>query len=376
MSVRAQFPGDPEMLRAMAVGNDDFPGFLHEYAYYGAGQGISPEETARRLLADLGCVCPVDATTVRRICYRAFANMRGLAAEIELDPRAHEASLRRRLQAEADWPGARFGIDGLDRATGGFYPGDLVVITAGPGSGKTSLALNLTEKALVDGLRVLFASIDMGTEALAMRRLQRRLCWPEWRVRAAIQGGGSEEDLRALAAAERDVRELDDGRFCLIGRDEAGNCTDDQVLAAAMRVCPDVVVVDYATLLRGPKDRSDLEVVSRIVPRFLVAAERLGFVAILLSQMGRAARAEQVAGSTGGHGRGGGALEERAHFEIELQKFHEAGKSRYFATVAKNRRGTNPTMELDLMTPGLAFSAEATQVYRAKPQRSPFEASL
>ena len=26
LSVRAQFPGDPEMLRAMAVGNDDFPG--------------------------------------------------------------------------------------------------------------------------------------------------------------------------------------------------------------------------------------------------------------------------------------------------------------------------------------------------------------
>lgn len=63
------------------------------------------------------------------------------------------------------------GLIALDYQTGGFYPGDLVVIGARPAMGKTSLALNIALNAALAGTGVLFISLEMTAAQLRNRAL-------------------------------------------------------------------------------------------------------------------------------------------------------------------------------------------------------------
>jgi replicative DNA helicase len=63
------------------------------------------------------------------------------------------------------------GVADLDALTGGLQPGDLVVIAARPGVGKTGLALALVRHAAGLGHPALFCSIEMGRGELAARLL-------------------------------------------------------------------------------------------------------------------------------------------------------------------------------------------------------------
>lgn len=71
-----------------------------------------------------------------------------------------------------DSPGrVESGFVTLDHYTGGFYPGDLVIIGARPSMGKTSLALNVAINAALAGTGVLFISLEMTVEQLRHRAL-------------------------------------------------------------------------------------------------------------------------------------------------------------------------------------------------------------
>ena len=64
------------------------------------------------------------------------------------------------------------GFPSLDKITGGFRPGSLNVIAGRPGSGKTSLAMNIAYNAAVKyNKRVLVISLELSKEELANRVL-------------------------------------------------------------------------------------------------------------------------------------------------------------------------------------------------------------
>lgn len=69
---------------------------------------------------------------------KGFENMRGVVADC----------LRRIEERQAEGipaPGLATGFDEIDRMTNGFQPGDLIVIAARPGVGKTTFALNIAQ---------------------------------------------------------------------------------------------------------------------------------------------------------------------------------------------------------------------------------------
>jgi len=63
------------------------------------------------------------------------------------------------------------GISTIDAVTGGFRPGQLVVLGARPSMGKTSLALGITRQAALAGKTVAFFSLEMSSDDVICRIL-------------------------------------------------------------------------------------------------------------------------------------------------------------------------------------------------------------
>jgi len=63
------------------------------------------------------------------------------------------------------------GFRDLDDMTGGFQDGNLVMLAARPGMGKTSLALDITRHAVLSGIPVAFFSLEMTKQEIMMRLL-------------------------------------------------------------------------------------------------------------------------------------------------------------------------------------------------------------
>ena len=60
------------------------------------------------------------------------------------------------------------GFPTIDKATGGLRPGQLMMIVGGPGSGKSTMLLNIAHNAWTAGARVLIITVD-GTEDMGKR---------------------------------------------------------------------------------------------------------------------------------------------------------------------------------------------------------------
>jgi replicative DNA helicase len=89
------------------------------------------------------------------------ASRSGFRAMAELVPEAYQRAEVRSRREVCD-PGISSGLRDLDRLTGGFRPGNLVIVAARPGLGKTSLCLNIAAHAALRlGKRVAIFSLEM-----------------------------------------------------------------------------------------------------------------------------------------------------------------------------------------------------------------------
>ena len=61
------------------------------------------------------------------------------------------------------------GIEGVDRATGGLFPGEMTILAGVPGSGKSALAMQIGTAVAERGDPVLFLTREMSTEQLLAR---------------------------------------------------------------------------------------------------------------------------------------------------------------------------------------------------------------
>jgi len=93
-------------------------------------------------------------------CWRALG---------ELMPGAYEHIAM--LHDARELLGVPSGFGALDRLTGGFMPGDLVVLAARPSVGKSAMALQMAQYAARLGRGVGFFSLEMSAESLALRAL-------------------------------------------------------------------------------------------------------------------------------------------------------------------------------------------------------------
>lgn len=104
-----------------------------------------------------------------------------------------------RFRSGSDITGLTSGLSDLDERTSGWQPGELVILAARPSMGKTALALNFVEAALLSQPKpVLVFSMEMPADSLVMRMLSSVGKIEAGRLR---NGSLTEEDWPRLSSA-------------------------------------------------------------------------------------------------------------------------------------------------------------------------------
>ena len=143
--------------------------------------------------------------------------------------------------------GVRTGYPGIDNHLQGLRAGQMVVIGARPGVGKTSFALNLATNAAAHGASVAMFSLEMSKVEIAQRLLSAQAKIPLTAIRGArIQ----DNQWPTIMEATRDLSQLD------IVIDDTPGTTVTEIRAKARRMLRDkpngLVIVDYLQLLSPP----------------------------------------------------------------------------------------------------------------------------
>jgi replicative DNA helicase len=175
------------------------------------------------------------------------------------------------------------GFDDLDVETTGFHPGDLIVVGARPGMGKTAFCLNIAAHV---GTKVrtpiAIFSLEMTKEQLVLRMLCSEA---EVDSKAVRSGFHSKEDYRKLVNAAGNLAEAP------IYIDDSFNTVLD-MRAKARRLKAEhglgLVVIDYLQLMSGVGNYSAREQAVSDISRSLKAlAKDLGLPVIVISQLNR-----------------------------------------------------------------------------------------
>lgn len=197
------------------------------------------------------------------------------------------------LNGRDDADGVLSGFRDLDGMTYGFHPGQMIVLAARPSVGKTSLAMNFAEHAIIpDGGRkpngVLVFSLEMTASQLAMRLICSRARVDMKRIRDRVI---SKQD---TAEISNTVNELKQAPLWI---DDASNSTILDLRAKARRLHTKnklgLVVVDYLQLIRGTDNRVQREQQIADISRGMKGmAKELNVPVVVLSQLNRESEKE------------------------------------------------------------------------------------
>lgn len=177
------------------------------------------------------------------------------------------------------------GVDDLDRLTGGFRAGELVIFTAETGVGKTLLAQQTRRRSCRDGRHTLFCSGEMRAQHLVSRELATEANVEHWKMRRPERITPDERSALIDAASHECERcrildgELTMARIRRVAR---------QMKA---RTGLDLVIVDYDELVDAP-GKDEFEQQRYIVRAGKSLAMELKCPAIVISQLRKSLQGE------------------------------------------------------------------------------------
>ena len=185
--------------------------------------------------------------------------------------------------------GVPSGFHELDKMMGGFQKQEVVVIGARPGSGKTSLALNIAEEACRAQKRVGIYSCEMSAKALCKRLIS---------AIAALDGrrlsNGLLTDTNFAEIADAGAWLYNAGMFV----DDTPNIMWADLVSNAKKMKRqeniDLLIVDYLGLINTPDDtQARHEQVGKISKGLKQLARELDIPIIVLSQLTRDAQGKR-----------------------------------------------------------------------------------
>ncbi|MFL0800389.1 MAG: replicative DNA helicase [Agarilytica sp.] len=189
------------------------------------------------------------------------------------------------FRSDSDITGLSTGITELDEKTSGWQSGELIVLAARPSMGKTALALNFIEAAILTQEKpALVFSMEMPSDSLVMRMLSSMGRIDQGNLR---NGKLTEEDWPKLEVA---ARKLKDKKLFI---DDTAGLTPNEIRARVRRLArehgnPGVIMIDYLQLMHvgGSADGRTQEI-SEISRSMKALAKEYECPVIALSQLNR-----------------------------------------------------------------------------------------
>lgn len=264
----------------------------------------------------------------------------------------NESDIRRLVQSTIDTievahkndgkpQGVTTGFAELDTTTHGLRGGQLVVIGARPGIGKTSLVANIAEHASVDlKLSVGFVELEMTAEELTMRLLASR---SGVAMDKLLNGELDAHDFSAVTVAAAAI-----AKAPLHIADEAG-ITISQLKAKARRMHRrynlKLLIVDYLQLIRPSRPNASRNVeVSEVSSSLKALAKELNLPIIALSQLNRDSDTDNREPRLRDL-RDSGSIEQDADI-VGLLHRANPGEAKVQLHLAKHRQGATRKMQL------------------------------
>lgn len=177
------------------------------------------------------------------------------------------------------------GYSELDLLTNGLHRGDLVILAARPGMGKTAFMLNMAEKQLRERNKVMIFSLEMSKELLIERLVS---IISEVSLQKIRWGYLSDEDLNDIVDALDFLKENEENLVIKDKSDMKINEIKAEIRKEQKRKNIDVVYIDYLQLINSGSayNNKNIEVgeVSRISK---VMARELGVAVVMLAQLSR-----------------------------------------------------------------------------------------
>lgn len=259
-------------------------------------------------------------------------------------------------------PGLSTGLNDLDRFILGLNKGELILIAARPGMGKTSIALNIAMNvAKKSGKTVAVFSLEMSREQLVSRLLAGEGLVPSQNL---LTGQLNSDEWKRIAAAAQvlsatDMR-IDDNPMLSVS-DMNAQCRRISNLG--------LVVIDYLQLMQSAGGDSRKyagenrqQVVSDMSRMLKIMAKELNVPVICLSQLSRASEGRPNKRPMLSDLRESGAIEQDADVVIGLYRegyynaeCEEPNISE--AIVLKNRKGQTGTVKLAWLAEYTTFAA-------------------
>jgi len=247
------------------------------------------------------------------------------------------------LQKQGDGlRGVPTGFNDLDNLLAGLQRGNLVILAARPGVGKSAFALNMARHNSVDKKTpVCFFSLEMSKEELVDRLLVRQADIDSWRMKT---GKLNDTDFSKLSDAMGILAEAP------LYLDDTPALTILEIRAKARRLQVDadlkLIIVDYLQLVQGRHLENRVQEVAEISQGLKSLAKELGVPVLALSQLSRAVEVRGGARPRLADLRESGSIEQDADVVIFLYREDEENPETITCEVAKHRNGPTGIFKL------------------------------
>lgn len=193
------------------------------------------------------------------------------------------------LHREGRMTGLGYGLIDLDVNTAGLHPGELVVIAARPGVGKTIFGAHLADVTSMAGKPALFVSLEQSRHELALRLLAKHSGVNAFKIRG---GSISNDDKTAILFAAEKMR---GAALCW---DDCPTQTIGRIAAQARRMKSkyglELLVVDYLQLMESANKRQKRhEAVGEISRGLKLLSRDLNVPVVAMAQLNRDSEAER-----------------------------------------------------------------------------------
>jgi replicative DNA helicase len=253
---------------------------------------------------------------------------------------------------KSDVVGLRTGFNRFDYVTSGLQPGQVMILAARPGMGKTSWLLSAIQHAAVAEKKVCAVfSLEMGKEELGIRFLSGLSRIDSRSLKTGKLSDGDWK--RLLEAADRlaKAKIFIDDSGALSAMDVRARCRRLKAQHKAL----DLIVVDYLQLMKGSSSKSsegsrerEIAEISRATKQL---AKELKVPIIMLSQLNRGVEARQDKRPMLADLRESGSIEQDADIVCFIHRddyYNKESEDKGIAEliVAKNRAGEQATCRM------------------------------